>query len=261
MKTKRNLRYDFVLKDISPSKIEKTYDITIQSNITNDISNDISPLNITKITELSSIHTPNIVSFLDESKKKHKCIVSMIDHTSNEEITNKKYSCFWCRHIIPSNLSPIGCPIKFIPNKAIKSYYSEISKDTYTIKENITTSKKEKMENSDDSRISICEKNYYLTDGIFCSFNCCISYIFDNTNNSMYNMSKMLLLKIYNDIYPDNNSSIEYAPHWRKLIIYGGDLTIEQFRESFNKIEYKNHGIIQPNFKSLGVLFEEKLKF
>ena len=35
MKAKRNLRYDFVLKNISPSKIEKTYDITIKSNITN----------------------------------------------------------------------------------------------------------------------------------------------------------------------------------------------------------------------------------
>ena len=84
--------------------------------------------------------------------------------------------------------------------------------------------------------------------------------ILDNNNNSMYNMSKMLLLKIYNDIYPDINPFIEYAPHWRKLIVYGGDLTIEKFRNSFNKIEYKNHGTINPRFKSLGVLFEEKLK-
>ena len=256
-KVKNQKKYDFMLKNVDTVKIEEIYDITIVSNIT-DLG---SPLNITKITELTTKLTPNIMSFLDESKKIHKCMVSMIDHQTNKEIiSNKNYYCYWCRHSIPSNILPIGCPIKFIPNKAIKSYYSEISKDKYTIKENITENRKENIDESKDTRITTLEKNYYLTDGIFCSFNCCLSYILDNNNNSMYNMSKMLLLKIYNDIYPDINPFIEYAPHWRKLIVYGGDLTIEKFRNSFNKIEYKNHGTINPRFKSLGVLFEEKLK-
>ena len=76
-------------------------------------------------------------------------------------------------------------------------------------------------------------------------------------------MSEMLLLKMYNDIYPSAIPFIEEAPHWRKLQHYGGDLNIDQFRSSFNKIEYKDHGMIFdiPKFKSLGCLFEEKLKF
>ena len=55
----------------------------------------------------------------------------------------------------------------------------------------------------------------------------------------------MLLLKMYNDIYQHTTIPyIEEAPHWRKLKEYGGDLSIDEFRDSFNKIEYKNHGFI-----------------
>ena len=68
---------------------------------------------------------------------------------------------------------------------------------------------------------------------------------------------------MYHDIYPSKVASIDEAPHWRKLKQCGGDLTIEQFRDSFNKIEYQSHGFMSciPKFKSIGVLFEEKLKF
>ena len=41
---------------------------------------------------------------------------------------------------------------------------------------------------------------YYETDGIFCSFNCCQSYINDNKHIRLYDNSHMLLLKMYNDL-------------------------------------------------------------
>ena len=68
-----------------------------------------------------------------------------------------------------------------------------------------------------------------------------MAYITENKYNSLYNMSEMLLLKMYNDINPSTIPYIEDAPHWRKLQHYGGDLNIDQFRSSFNKIEYKNN--------------------
>ena len=41
---------------------------------------------------------------------------------------------------------------------------------------------------------------------------------------------------------------------------YGGNLTIEKFRESFNKIHFKEHGIIKiPNMESIGILYEKQL--
>lgn len=256
-------KYIFKLKNINPEAIDKKFGIQIVSNITTTC-NKIPP-NTTKISDLSINKNTEVISFLDEAKKAHRCNISMIDFQTNTEINSSlfQYNCFWCRHEIPENIIGIGCPIKYLPSQAVKSYYSEISKDNYVIKEDITTKRGEKIHESKDSRLNIVNKNYYLTDGIFCSFNCCIAYIIDNKHNSMYDMSEMLLLKMYNDVWNSSIIHIDSAPHWRKLNRYGGDMSIEKFRSSFNKIEYKEHGIIfdMIKFKSVGVLFEEKLKF
>lgn len=255
-------KYIFTLKGVKTEKIDQRFGISIVSNI--NVVEHV-PNNTTKISDLSTTrNTPEIISFIDESKKSHKCTISMIDFKSKMEFPfSNIYDCFWCRNSIPSKVTAIGCPIKYIPTQAVKTYYSEISKDKYTIKENITTKRQKHIEESNNNALSIINKNYYITDGIFCSFNCCMSYIEDNKHNSMYNISEMLLLKMYHDIYPTKVTTIDEAPHWRKLHQCGGDLTIEQFRDSFNKIEYKEHGYISkiPTFQSLGVLFEEKLQF
>jgi len=250
-------KYIFVLKGINPEKIDQRYNITIMSNI--ETTSENVPYT-TKLSDLSySKNNPTVVSFLDESKKTQKCSISMIDFLSGSNFFDKIYNCFWCRNPPLRNTTPIGCPIKYVPNQVIKTYYSEISKDEYTIRENVTALRFDNTGNT----LNKLDRDYYQTDGVFCSFNCCMSYIIDNRNNSMYNMSEMLLLKMYNDIYTDKVPSISPAPHWRKLNQYGGDLSLEMFRDSFNKIDYKNHGIASslPKFRSIAVLFEEKLKF
>ena len=257
-------KYMFILKNVNTEIVDKRFGISIISNINSTV--DKIPQKTTKISDLSiNKKNSDVISFLDEAKKPHKCSISMIDFYTNNEFNNdrNKYDCFWCRNSIPNNIIAIGCPVKYIPSQAVKSYYSEISKDKYIIKENITNKRQVTIEDSNDTRLDIIDRNYYITDGIFCSFNCCMAYITENKYNSLYNMSEMLLLKMYNDINPSTIPYIEDAPHWRKLKKYGGDLTIEEFRSSFNKIEYKDHGIIFeiPRFKSLGHLFEEKLKF
>lgn len=295
--------YPFVLKNINIETIDQKFGFTFVSTL------EKYPQNVTKITDLTTNKTvSDCISFVDESKKKHRCNISMIDFKTKNELKTdfsfSCYDCFWCRSSIPENVIGIGCPIKYIPSQAVKQYYSEISKDVYTIKENITVKKFQKLnnkieekypetdneedteENEDNEEdneeednqdntnkeqlnktIELSNKNYYLTDGIFCSFNCCMSFINyqkREKNASMYNLSEMLLLKIYTEIHPTvKNPVIEEAPHWRQLIKYGGDMTIEMFRNSFNRMEYKNHGFISefPTFKSIGVIFEENLKF
>lgn len=256
-------KYVFTLRGVHTEKVDQRFGISIVSNI--HAEENRPPQNTTKISDLSATrNTPEIISFIDEAKKSHKCTISMIDFRTKKDFTcDSNYNCFWDRNPIPSNVMAIGCPIKYVPNQAVKTYYSEISKDKYTIKENITAKKRQMIEEDGEDVLKILNKNYYLTDGIFCSFNCCMAYIEDNKHDSRYNMSDMLLLKMYHDIYPKRVASIDEAPHWRKLKPYGGDLTIEQLRDSFNKIEYREHGHVTsiPNFRSLGVLFEEKLKF
>ena len=71
----------------------------------------------------------------------------------------------------------------------------------------------------------------------------------------------MLLMNIYHTM-TNNISEILPAPHWRKLKEYGGDMTIEDFRNSFNKATYIEQGKINNVFiKPISVLYEEKLLF
>ena len=257
---KKNKQYIFVL-DVDTDKVDKKYDISVVSNIvTNE---DDAPLNSTKLSELINDKIQS-VSFLDESKKIHKCIVSMINHETHFELTQRishQYNCFWDRH--PFNTKPIGCPINYVSNKATKKYYSEITKDTYTINENIPSNKL-----INDNKLTIIKNGYYETDGVFCSFNCTMAFINENKHNHMYYNSAMLLTKMYNDMLNSNTSSsttepslINPASHWRLLNEYGGNLSITEFRNNFNKVDYDNHGIIYPRHKSIGILYEQKLKF
>ena len=249
-------KYIFTLKNINAETVDRKYDITISSNINTPIE-DVQTSNITKLSDLSD-NNQHTLSFLDESKRSHKCHISMIDFISQQNInTYTNYCCYWCRHTFDTK--PIGCPIRYVSNMAIKNYYSEVSKDVYTIKENIP---KYKIIPEND-KILLIHNDYYETDGIFCSFNCAMAFIYDNKHIRIYDDSVMLLIKMYNDILKTNSISINPAPSWRLLNVYGGHLNINEFRESFNKIEYEPHGVTR-NFirqESIGYIYEQKIKF
>ena len=275
-KKRKSNKYVFTLKNVDTEKVDKKYGITLISNISNI---DSQPNNITKITELTEnfVNKPqNLISFLDDSKKIYQCNISMIDYSTQKELekNKNKYKCYWCRHYPVTNSIPIGCPINYISSKAIKSYHSEVSKDNYTIKENITSFKRKFYENNkkpfvfstlkdiEIPQLVINREEYYITDGIFCSFNCLKSYIKNNKHIRLYEQSELLMNKMYYDITGIKNININEAPNWRMLEEYGGKLTINQFRENFNKVSYDYHGIIKNNmFRSLGMLFEEKINF
>jgi hypothetical protein len=253
VKTNNSKKFMFVLKNIDINQIFEKYSLNFDFTIENIPET-------TKITELNiEEKLPEFISFIDDNKKTRKCSISFIDFNSK-----KKYKCFWDKEYIPSTIKPIGCPIKYIPNKLVKKYYSELSKDNYTINEFITETKslelKEEIKDGikDSEKFSIKEAGYYETDGIFCSFNCCMAFINDpdNKKKDMYRFSEFLLLKMYEDITKnEGNVEIIPAPHWKLLNEFGGNMTIEKFRESFNKIEYLDHGMI-----SIARLFEDKIR-
>lgn len=263
MSKKQNKRYLFSLTGVNIEKIEQKYGISSSAQPNGTMEEEI-PVNTTKIDDLEIVKkTPEIVSFLDESKRLRKCFVSMIDfHSQRKIMTDKKmYKCFWDRNVIPENIQPIGCPIKYIASRAVKSYHSEISKENYTISEPITEKREQNLLKRKDKRLTVEKKGYYETDGIFCSFNCCMAYINDpeNKHNPLYSQSECLLIKMYNELNKEEKTEeIMPAPHWRVLLEHGGHLSIDQYRESFNKVSYTDHGII--SYMSLGRLFEDNLK-
>ena len=270
-RVRKSNKYVFTLKNVNTEQVDQKYNISLVSNL----SKINQPVNTTNLSELDHDKSLDIISFLDESKRNFQCNATMIDFKTKTDINEFKYNCFWDRNSFDT--VPIGCPIKYVPNLINKNYFSEISRDTYTIKEKITKNRYNIISNEESEKINIktYKNGHYLTDGVFCSFNCCKAYIKDNKHNPLYDTSEYLLTKLYFDMnlsdtedsttkFDKNNIIfIESAPNWRLLQEYGGYLTISKFRENLNKIIYEYRGIINPEiyFKTIGHIYEEKIKF
>lgn len=259
-KKTRKKKYTFVLKGVDMDEIDRVYQINVDSNLQDFQQNK----NVTKINNLSSIsHEEKYYSYLDESKKQHLCVVSMIDLLGKPLPEKSNHNCFWCRSKFSSQ--PIGCPIRYVPCEIVKTYFSEITKEDYTIRQNISKLQSQKIIQQDIDehiKLDIINKDFYITDGVFCSFNCCLAYINNNSHNYMYTKSKNLLNQIYEQCFKCN-SNIKPAPHWRLLKDYGGKLSIEDFRDNFYKISYEsedNYLAEMPECKPIGYMYNEKIR-
>ncbi len=201
-------------------------------------------------TKHSSFH-----SFIDESKKYY---ITMIDSIMQKQIMGRY--CFWDRH--PFHTIPIGCPIKWVCDRVVKVYVSEITKEKYAITQHISQSQYERAPLHADKLV---KNSYYETDGCFCSFNCCLAFIKDNIKNPLYEDSHHLLMRMYIEIFDGQNIvHIFPAPSWRLLEEYGGHMNIQEFRDSFSNSVYIdiNHQVSKlPKKLPIGHVYEENVVF
>ena len=213
MSSKR--KHIFKLPGVNPDDIDKQYDFKQKQNQENStsLSEKFIPSQSTKISELNNFKH-NII-LVDELKNTHNTKISTV-----YEHSTKLYNCFWDRH--PFTTQPIFCPIEKIQNPFIKSYVSHINGKSYKIQDSMQSSKFQE----------------YYSDGAFCSTECCLAFIDDNKHNPIYQNSEYYLKDIFCDI--DHKK----APHWRLLIPYGGNQTIEEFRKSFVNTIYIPDGVI-----------------
>ena len=222
----------------------------------------------TKLSDIKIEDNNCTYSYIDNSKKKHLCVFTMKDSLSNETLPKSTtIKCFWCKNSFQT--IPLGAPIEYIPSRLYKNYLNELTKTNYLFHESITNN--ETIPSSFSMNNHHLEKetlNYYLSDGVFCSFNCTKAFIIDNKSDHLYSNSINLLNKIYVDLFPDIVSNqhsfhIPAAPHWRLLRDYGGHLSIDEFRQSFFNILFcpDESSITKlPSFQSLGYIFEKKIK-
>ena len=265
-KKEKRKKFTFILKNIQPDILDKKYGIELKSNLLFNDNNQGK--HVTKIEKLCINNDNKFFSYIDESTKNYKCLVSMYDTMNKPLPINTNISCFWCKHKFSS--IPLGCPIKYVSSEIKKKYISEITKDKYEIKKNISQNTRlyieKKIENKDDNfeNITLKKKEYFQTDGMFCSFNCCVAFINDNKYNPLYCNSMNLLSKMYLLYFRKPFKNISAAPHWRLLLDYGGQLTIEEFRESFYKAEYnllQEYINEMPQMYSVGFLHHQEIKF
>ena len=241
----------FFLKGFNTLEVDKKYGLCIISNIEVE---SVIQTNKTSIFDVIEKQEETHVSFVDD--KNDKCFITMLDWINKESFPQKTdVVCYWCKHQFLTK--PLGCPVKFVNNRVEKSYVSHITKDKYYMKENLTKTKLNSiLEMKKDSYdITPVETEYYLTDGIFCSFNCIIAFVKDQAHDAFYNESKMLTYTMYREVVGKSASKIKGAPHWRLLKMFGGPFTIDDFRKLFNLFEYEECSF---HMKTLSKIFKEK---
>lgn len=209
-------------KDFKYNMSKTFLPITEYSNI-NNVENST-----THITDLGTKIRPTQIYY---DQKKDSKIITMLDYIN--------YGCLpertdiWCYHCSHSfNTSPIGLPIKYVNKKKDK-----INEKELTIETGIN--------------------DYFLTYGIFCSFSCCLAFLKINRYDKLYRDSKSLLYSLYYKLY-QKELNIKSAPSWECLKVFGGQLSIEDFRKSFCKSNYViTNNIKRPYMVSVGKYIEE----
>jgi hypothetical protein len=104
-------------------------------------------------------------------------------------------------------------------------------------------------------------KNNYHMYGCFCSFNCTLAYILDINDSKIWDrMANMYQLKnAFDEILNNglNNSKIMPAPPRQTLKMFGGHLSINEYRESFYIINREYRFILPPMVSIIGLIEED----
>ena len=116
-----------------------------------------------------------------------------------------------------------------------KTYYSSINKNTYTIKENVSQQRAKSLK---------VKPGGYVTDCIFCSFECMQAWIYNHKHLRLYDNSTTLSLKLYKDMTGNTVKKIIPASSIKVLKKFGGTGTIEEFRKNFGKVGIRNMALL-----------------
>ena len=246
------------LKNVNVAAINHRYGLMFVSNL----ESESTAMKITKISDIIASEQDHVVTVLDETKKNYNVTVTMLEWVRQRSLpVQTDLHCFWCRH--PFSTRPIGCPIRYVNPILEKSYVSHITKDKYYMKENVTVSKQRAVVEREAAitKIEPIANDYYLCDGVFCSFNCIAAFLGDRSHDFFYRDSSSLLHTLYYSFFGKSMGRLAPAPDWRLLDCYGGHLTIAAFRESFNHLDYIENGTLQsvePKLATVGHSFRER---
>ena len=131
--------------------------------------------------------------------------------------------CHFCHSIIANTICPIGLPIRI---------------------------KKEE------------KKDKFIVEGCFCSWNCILSYI-DQQSSVKYRECKIYLNLLYKQLYTNsvtNFYDIKPSKDWRLLKIYGGTLSIDAWKQdNFIQIDKNNNDNIINKYKECVIQSEQIL--
>lgn len=201
------------------------------------IEEDFDDLYTTSINDIIKEKSKSYITYIDPNKSRIKLWCNMYDITLQIFLPlSTDLPCWWCRDSFKT--PPLGLPLFYhVENARNKNRFQALIKSR---------------------NLPPDIKDFFETEGIFCSFPCCKKYIIEG--GVRYKNSSTLLTLLYLLIY-GVIVNIEPADTWKVLKRWGGHLTIEEYRSSFGKIEY----VMTPNIKrpfmiSTGSYIEEIVK-
>ena len=127
--------------------------------------------------------------------------------------------CFYCTE--PFSNAPLGIPVGFVP-----SYYEQKGPDGECYPITLTSAKRKNEVKELGHRV--IERDYYETDGNFCSFPCMIAYY--GQHRDMYTDTTMPLMKRMHMELMGHALPRDAAPSIRLLKKFGGHLSINEWR-------------------------------
>ena len=86
----------------------------------------------------------------------------------------------------------------------------------------------------------------FHTVGDFCSIECMARYAIDNMSDDIYNI--LPLINLYNNKINNKNTKVNLAPNRLLLDIYGGNMTIDEYRNNNILYDLKLPIIIPTNY-------------
>lgn len=246
---------------INGNNIYNTNIVENINNIDNIEKSNETNINYTSINKLNftSLTTEPTLTYIQKDKFKLYNYNIMLDINSEKFLNNEnKIPCYYCRRKF--DFVALGIPIKFYPSTYVIIDNSlQTSKYSFNYKENIirlNKSEKERIinilkknkelilekdcnvkEHNENKEHKIITKNFFETDGVFCSFNCIVSYIEENNYNPIYQNSHNLIYLMYKQIFGKYPSQpFMRSPSWKLRKEYGGPLDDDDYSKYIQSI-------------------------
>jgi len=252
-------KYPFTL-NISPFQLDERFGFNFNKK-------KQKPVDTTFIKDIFEEET-SCISFFDVSKKPKRWIVSQKNHITKAELPDyTDVRCFHHHHKFAS--SPLGCPVRYVPSLLCHQYYSPQTRGSVVQRIPISF-EDEKMYEAKISSGELDEKEYhiehhndFITDGVFCSWNCMMAKIKKEVRrkNPLYRDSEALAYDMYYALMGKRITKIEPAGPKTLLKEYDGPMSNEEYIMKFGHDTYtcvKNKYL---RMVPLGDLYEQTQKF
>lgn len=260
-------RFTFVLS-ISPFQIDQKYGFNFHTKGSN-------PQGTTLVKDIYDDES-TVVTLYDANKRPKRYSVALKNMIKNACLPDKTLTrCWWCHQTFAN--SPIGCPIRYVNSILQHKYYSHHLKSF--VVQNIPLTQEDEIvwrqklssppgegeisEIGEEERkdYNLISNNYYIVDGIMCSFNCALAYALDKAPNVTYKNSEALIYEMYMYLTGKRANKIIPSGPFTLLQDYDGPYSREEYRSRFNLDTYVYTGNSYLRLVPLGKMYTLSQKF